>query len=375
MAPPPTPYAAVPHRITVLIPAHNEQATIGRAIESVRRQTRAVDEIVVIADNCTDGTAEIAAGQGARVVATVGNAHKKAGALNQVLDGLLDAVGERDKIMVMDADSFLDPHFVEVAEEWLDRGDGRVYGGIGGTFRGREGEHPRRGGLAGVADRWVEAAQANEYARYARDVRRKDGDVLVLTGTATLFNVAALRDVVAQRAEGRIPSRGGTKVYDTEVLTEDNELTFALRHIGWKVRSPNGCTLTTEVMPTWSRLYRQRLRWKRGAMENLRQYGLTRHTAKHWGYQILGFLGIAVMCLYFASLAWSLTTGGPHIYPLWIVVTAVFAVERIVTVRRRGWRSMLLASVLLVEMCYDIFLQVTHIKALADAATGRAANW
>jgi poly-beta-1,6-N-acetyl-D-glucosamine synthase len=80
MAPSPTPCAATNSgvdtahgRITVLIPAHNEQAGIGHAIESVRRQTRAVDEIVVIADNCTDGTAEVAAGHGGTVARTVGN--------------------------------------------------------------------------------------------------------------------------------------------------------------------------------------------------------------------------------------------------------------------------------------------------------------
>jgi biofilm PGA synthesis N-glycosyltransferase PgaC len=371
MADTPTPRG----RITVLIPAHNEQNMIGLAIESVQRQTCAPDEIVVIADNCTDSTVDIARSYGVTVVETVGNQHKKAGALNQVLDELLPRASDHDKVMVMDADSFLDPNFIEVAREWLDRGDGKIYGGIGGTFRGRPAETPPRPGLRGILDRWVAFAQANEYARYARDVERKRGRVLVLTGTATLFNVAALRAVVAARAEGKLPSRGGAHVYDTEVLTEDNELTFALRHVGWKVRSPRGCTLTTEVMPTWSQLYRQRLRWKRGAMENLRQYGLSRYTAEHWGYQIVGFLGIAATSIYLISVIVCLILGTLHLYALWIGVTIVFMVERTVTVRRRGWRSMLIASTLFVEMIFDLFLQATHLKALADAATGRTARW
>ncbi len=116
--------------------------------------------------------------------------------------------------------------------------------------------------------------QRNEYARYARDVRRLKGKVLCLTGTATLFSVKALKEVAEERPTG--------DVYDVEVLTEDFELTLALKHLGYEVVAPKECTLTTEVMETWGDLARQRLRWKRGAVENLVQYGLTRVTLEHW---------------------------------------------------------------------------------------------
>jgi poly-beta-1,6-N-acetyl-D-glucosamine synthase len=76
---------------------------------------------------------------------------------------------------------------------------------------------------------------------------------------------------------------GAAQVYDTSVLTEDNELTLALLHLGYKVVSPKGCRLTTEVMEPWRDLYRQRLRWKRGPIETLRDYGLTRVTARYRG--------------------------------------------------------------------------------------------
>ena len=41
--------------------------------------------MVVVADNCTDDTADIARKNGAEVFTTVGNTEKKAGALNQAL--------------------------------------------------------------------------------------------------------------------------------------------------------------------------------------------------------------------------------------------------------------------------------------------------
>lgn len=49
-------------RICAVIPAHNSQATLGRALESVRAQTMPVSQLVVVDDASTDSTAEIARG-------------------------------------------------------------------------------------------------------------------------------------------------------------------------------------------------------------------------------------------------------------------------------------------------------------------------
>jgi poly-beta-1,6-N-acetyl-D-glucosamine synthase len=243
------------HLIVALIPAHNESDQIENAIRSLDAQEASPDLIVVCADNCTDDTAVKAKRAGAFVFVTVRNEHKKAGALNQVLENVLPELWADDAILVMDADSILAPTFLVEATERL--GDG--IGGVGGVFTGRSG-----GGFVGMLQR-------NEYARYARDVARLKGKVLVLTGTATLFSVRTLRHVIWARQKGVLPG-GAAQVYDTKVLTEDNELTLALLHLGYKVVSPRGCRLTTEVMESWRDLYRQRLRWKRGALENLRDY-------------------------------------------------------------------------------------------------------
>ncbi len=60
-------------------------------------------------------------------------------------------------------------------------------------------------------------------------------------------------------------------------------------------------------MESWGDLGRQRLRWKRGAVENLMQYGLTRVTLEHWARQLVTFLGILVTILYLATVVYSLT--------------------------------------------------------------------
>lgn len=340
-------------KVVVLIPAHNEEGCIAGALRSVWAQERAPDRVVVVADNCADRTAEVARLWGAEVFETVGNGHKKAGALNQALQGILPELDDEDAVLVMDADSFLDGGFVGHALKKL---SGGKYGGVGGTFSGRRG-----GGFVGMLQR-------NEFARYARDVNRKKGKVLCLTGTAALLRVGALKGVAASRSSG--------EVYDTEVLTEDFELTLRLGHLGYGVVSPKECTLSTEVMESWGDLARQRLRWKRGAVENLIQYGLTRVTLEHWARQLVTLLGIVVTALYLSTLFWALAVQHSlQLYPIWIAVTLVFVVERAVSVRRRGWRMSLLASTLFVEMPFDLFLQAVHLKAYWQAMFKTERSW
>ena len=54
--------------ISLLVPAHNEEDGIGRTVRAVLPQLQAGDRLVVIADNCSDRTAETARSLGATVM-------------------------------------------------------------------------------------------------------------------------------------------------------------------------------------------------------------------------------------------------------------------------------------------------------------------
>lgn len=352
--------------VLAVVPAHDEADTIAAAITSLRSQTRPPDRILVVCDNCTDDTEAIARAFGVEVVRTVGNRFRKAGALNQVLADVIAATptrpgsAEEDAVLVMDADSVLDRDFVRAACETL---ADPTLGGVGGTFRGGPG-----GGLVGVFQR-------NEYARYQRDVKRLQGRALVLTGTASLFPVAVLAEVVRARTDGRLPDHGGAAaVYDVHVLTEDNELSFALQHLGHRILAPAVCTLETEVMTTWRALARQRLRWKRGALENLLDYGWTPVTRRYWARQLLSFLGVVATATYLATLVWGIHAG-VHLRPFWIALTGLFALERVVTVRSRGPAQMVLGATVVIEMVYDVFLQAVQARAFVGALAGTRKEW
>ncbi|WP_233191435.1 glycosyltransferase family 2 protein [Cryobacterium sp. M96] len=84
-------------------------------------------------------------------------------------------------------------------------------------------------------------------------------------------------------------------VYDTAALTEDNELTIALKSLGALIISPSKCTVVTEAMPTVRTLWVQRLRWQRGALENIGACGVSPFTFRYWAQQLgLGYSFIAL---------------------------------------------------------------------------------
>jgi len=351
---------AGPVTVTVLIPAHNEAACIGATLSSLLSQSHRPERIVVVADNCADGTVRIARDAGVEVLETIGNRKKKAGALNQALTALLPQQGDNDLVMVMDADTTLDAGFLESAVARMT--DDRSLVAIGGLFYGEEGK-----GLLGQFQR-------NEYIRYAREMRRRRGRVFVLTGTASLFRPHGLRTVAVERGRS-IPGVPGD-VYDTVALTEDNELTLALKSLGALMISPAQCTVVTEVMPTWKALWVQRLRWQRGALENLGAYGLRPQTFRYWAQQLgIGYgvialssylLLIAIMALALDNWVW---------FPFWLGLGAVFTVERVVGVWKGGWRARLLGITLFPELCFAMFLNVVYVKGILDITLRRQAAW
>jgi len=98
---------AAPPPFIVLMPAHDEALGIAQVVAAVMAQLRACDALVVVADNCTDGTAAIARGLGAVVVERTDPAERGKGhALEFGRDYLASAPSLQGPrvVIVLDAD-------------------------------------------------------------------------------------------------------------------------------------------------------------------------------------------------------------------------------------------------------------------------------
>lgn len=102
------PKLAFPPKTAVLVPAHNEAAGIRPVLENLLAQVRSPNRVVVVADNCTDQTAQIARSAGATVIERQDTERRGKGyALDYGLKFL--AADPPDVVIVVDADCEVQP--------------------------------------------------------------------------------------------------------------------------------------------------------------------------------------------------------------------------------------------------------------------------
>lgn len=349
-------------RVVVIIPAHNEEACIAASVRALQGQTRRPDMIVVSADNCTDDTAIVAARAGARVVPTRDNPYKRAGAVNQPLRWLLGELTDRDVVIITDADTTLERTFIENAVKLLRR----RFDAVGPVFD--------------AVPTWnvLEQLQHNEYVRYSRMTARRNGRTLNLSGAAQALRVGVIRAVVEARRRGDLP--GEPTMYNTQAISEDMELTIAVKSLGFRTVASSRCRCVTDMMPTVRELWVQRIRWVQGGMRELKRYGRNRVTGpmlnRQWvaaGNLLFTVAWVSYSVYLTERLGWA-RFDLVH-QPFWLGITLFFSFERAFTARRAGWRGALVAAMLLPELVYDMFRQVVFITSLARHLRGAEITW
>ena len=116
-------------RFLVLVPAHNEEKVIGDIIQNLNDMDypKELYDFYIIADNCTDNTAEVARNLGAKVIETRKESEDaptgKPIALKKALQAVGDYQDRYDLMMIFDADNLMDTNmFREVNSQYLDKG-------------------------------------------------------------------------------------------------------------------------------------------------------------------------------------------------------------------------------------------------------------
>src|SRR5688572_26180776 len=118
------------HRFIIAIPAHNEASVIGTSIHQMQALNYPKDlfNIHVVADHCSDKTAEIAHKAGASVHERNVNPRTGKGAALSWLFQRVLSNEECDAVVIFDADTIVDPDFLRIMDARLAQGDQVIQG-------------------------------------------------------------------------------------------------------------------------------------------------------------------------------------------------------------------------------------------------------
>lgn len=239
-------------RVTVLIPAHNEEKTIARCLDSVLQSTMRDLEIIVIDDASSDETAALVQQyirthcDFNRHIALLKQLHNtgKAGALNYALNR-----GVKGQfVMTLDADSVLHPRAIQRAAEYM-LDDPSVVG-VAANVRVMDG------------DSLMSLLQKFEYLIGYRSKKfyTISNSEYIIGGVGSMYRYSVLKEV---------------GWYDDDIQTEDIALSMKIASRGnkaYKLVYAADVVAVTEGVTTFNALLRQRYRWKLGSLQSLVKY-------------------------------------------------------------------------------------------------------
>ena len=232
-------------RYAILIAARNEENVLPHLLDSINAQDYPAEYITtyVIADNCTDATAAVAAAKGARVFQRFNTTQVGKGyALNYLLDqirisGELD---DYDAFLVFDADNLLRPDYVSQMNKICDAGYEAFCG-----YRNTK----------NYGSNWLSAGYALWYLHESTHLNRSRmalGTCCAVSGTGFGFTRQLLERI------------GGWNFF---TLTEDIEFGTWCATRGVRIGYCHDAILYDEQPTSFRVSVRQRTRWIQGGIQ------------------------------------------------------------------------------------------------------------
>jgi 1,2-diacylglycerol 3-beta-glucosyltransferase len=235
-----------PLRFVVLIPAHDEEGTLPRTLDAVRRLDYPADlvRVVVIADNCSDATADAASSRGVEVLERRSAQRGKGPALAWALGRLREGASNHHAVVFLDADCLPSRNLLVAIDRRLRAGASAVQAAYT------------------VANPTDSQAAALRYASFAliNTVRPLGKDVLGLSAGISGSGFAIERSTL---------EREGWTAYS---LTEDTEYHLQLLEAGVTVRFAPEASVTSPMPASLTASRTQQSRWDAGKVEMIRRW-------------------------------------------------------------------------------------------------------
>lgn len=240
-------------RYAVVIAARNEENVLPELLRSIAGQTYPADKIAVyvVADNCTDKTADTARAMGARVYE---RQNKELVGKGYALEYLFDHIRNEtdrgffayDAYIVLDADNVLRKNYIEEMDKAYCAGNKVLT-----SYRNSK----------NYGKNWVSAGYALWFMRESRHLNNPRS---ILGTSAAVSGTGFLVD------SGIIDRNGGWAHF---LLTEDIEFTADCILHGERVGYCHHAELFDEQPETFRQSWRQRKRWAKGFFQVFRNYG------------------------------------------------------------------------------------------------------
>jgi cellulose synthase/poly-beta-1,6-N-acetylglucosamine synthase-like glycosyltransferase len=236
-------------RVTVLVPAHNEEQVIGEVLEALVRADYPVERlrILPIDDRSEDRTGEIVDEFAARHPGLITPFHRTEGRSGKAA-ALQDAMElvEDDIVLVFDADYIPGPGLLkQLAAPFFDPEVGAVMGRV------------------------VPHNVEQSLLTRSLDLERAGGYQVDQQARMNLNLVPQYGGTVGGVRKRALLSVGG---WNVDSLTEDTDATLRLILRGWKVAYQNRSECYEQVPHTWPMRIRQLSRWVRGHNQVLAKY-------------------------------------------------------------------------------------------------------
>ena len=247
---PPKLEATKNHRYAVMIAARNEQTVIADLIHSIKVQNypQELIDVFVIADNCTDDTAEVARTAGAIVFPRHNDIEVGKGyALDYGYQAIREFYGDRgyEAFFVFDADNVLDVNYFREMNKTFDSG-----AQVSTSYRNSK----------NFDSNWISAGYALWFlreAKYLNQARITLNTSCLISGTGFYIASEILEEA------------GGWKWH---LLTEDIEFSSVSIIQGTRISYCPTARLYDEQPITFRDSWNQRLRWAKGFLQVFANY-------------------------------------------------------------------------------------------------------
>ncbi|WP_100013002.1 glycosyltransferase family 2 protein [Lentibacillus sediminis] len=240
-----------PHKFAVVIAARNEELVIPELINSIKKQKypRELVDIFVVADNCTDNTAQVAREAGAIVRERFNKKQVGKGyALNYMFHIIEKEFASRkyDGYVVLDADNLLDKNYIAEMNKTFNQGYRVVT-----SYRNSK----------NYDQNWISSGYALWFiheAEFLNLPRMTVRTSCAISGTGFLVHADVIKE------------NGG---WIHHLLTEDIEFSVAQILKGEKIGYSGNAVFYDEQPITFKQSWDQRLRWAKGFYQVLGSYG------------------------------------------------------------------------------------------------------